>query len=241
MQNRYVGDIGDYLKLAILRALMPGSKLGVAWWLHPDERHNGDGRHIRYLEDSTKWKTFDPELFSILSGIVCREDRNVAALQTANLLPEAVFFDEFIPVEGPSLKRALDRCAWFQRVADKLNGCDLLFFDPDNGLETKNFNHGARKAGKSISLAELGSLRMNGRTLIVYHHQTRMRGGHHHELIHWGQRLREAGFQGVDALRASPYSARAFFLLDAPDEIRGRAERLAHRWGKHLTWHPALG
>ena len=35
MQNRYVGDIGDYLKLGILRALSPGYRLGVAWWLFP--------------------------------------------------------------------------------------------------------------------------------------------------------------------------------------------------------------
>lgn len=33
MQNRYVGDIGDYLKLGILRTLSPGYHLGVACWL----------------------------------------------------------------------------------------------------------------------------------------------------------------------------------------------------------------
>ena len=49
MQNRYVGDIGDYLKLGILRALSPGYHLGVAWWLFPDEAHNRDGRHIGYM------------------------------------------------------------------------------------------------------------------------------------------------------------------------------------------------
>ena len=31
MQNRYTGDIGDYVKLSILRALSPGYRLGVAW------------------------------------------------------------------------------------------------------------------------------------------------------------------------------------------------------------------
>ena len=49
VQNRYAGDIGDYLKLAILRALSRGYRLGIAWWLYPDESHNGDGRHIGYL------------------------------------------------------------------------------------------------------------------------------------------------------------------------------------------------
>jgi hypothetical protein len=40
MQNRYVEDIGDYVKLAILRALSSRPsvrRLGVAWWLFPDE------------------------------------------------------------------------------------------------------------------------------------------------------------------------------------------------------------
>jgi hypothetical protein len=56
MQDRYVGDIGDYVKLAILRALMPGCSLGVAWWLYPDEAHNGDGRHISYLKRPDLWR-----------------------------------------------------------------------------------------------------------------------------------------------------------------------------------------
>ena len=44
--HRYVGDIGDYLKFGLLRALSPGHRLGVASWLYPDENHNRDGRHI---------------------------------------------------------------------------------------------------------------------------------------------------------------------------------------------------
>jgi hypothetical protein len=60
MQNRYVGDIGNYLKLGILRALSPGHRLGVAWWLYPDESHNRDGRHIGYLQRSDRWRHFDP-------------------------------------------------------------------------------------------------------------------------------------------------------------------------------------
>jgi hypothetical protein len=60
VQNRYVGDIGDYLKLGILRALSPGYHLGVAWWLFPDEGHNGDGRHISYLSRPANGGTSTP-------------------------------------------------------------------------------------------------------------------------------------------------------------------------------------
>ena len=50
MQNRYVVDIGDDVKLAILRELAHGRSLGVVWWLFPDEHHNADGGHREYLE-----------------------------------------------------------------------------------------------------------------------------------------------------------------------------------------------
>jgi hypothetical protein len=67
MQNRYVGDIGDYLKLGILRARSPGYHLGIAWWLFPNEDHNRDERHIGYLGHPESWRHFDPRLFDALA------------------------------------------------------------------------------------------------------------------------------------------------------------------------------
>jgi hypothetical protein len=66
MQNRYVGDIGDYVKVAILRQLAAGKRLGVAWWLVPDEGHNNDGGHREYSRRPTEWRHFDPEPFDEL-------------------------------------------------------------------------------------------------------------------------------------------------------------------------------
>ncbi|HEV2675508.1 MAG TPA: hypothetical protein VGV37_13270 [Aliidongia sp.] len=241
MQDRYAGDIGDYLKLAILRSIMPEHRLGVAWWMYPDEGHNGDGRHTDYLNHAEQWRHFDPELFDNLGRIVKLENRRVSALQEADLLPGAVYCTEQIPTAGLRIERRAARDEWFQRVKSDLDDCDLLFLDPDNGLETKGFDSGAPKAGKSVGLKELQALQRPGRTIVVYHHQTRMRGGHGYERAHWGKRLREAGFLIVDALRASPFSARAFFLLDASPRIRKNAEQLAGRCSPALSWYPGLG
>lgn len=242
MQDRYAGDIGDYVKLAILRALRPDHKLGVAWWLFPDEIHNADGRHIGYLDQPDRWRRFDPNLFDGLKRLVNSGQRRVVALQAENFLSDTLFFDEQIPVVGRSADRRQARELWFRRVLETVKDCDLVFLDPDNGLETKSFDSGAAKAGKSVSLAELQALRRPNRTVVVYHHQTRMPGGHLSELSHWGGRLRAVGFNSVDALRASPFSARAFFLLDASEVLRRRAEELAKTWGDSLlTWHPNLG
>ena len=47
MQDRYVGDIGDFVKYGLLRALGKGKRLGVAWYLPAaaDLTGSGDGRH----------------------------------------------------------------------------------------------------------------------------------------------------------------------------------------------------
>ena len=87
MQNRYVGDIGDYLKLAILRALSTGHRLGIAWWLYPDENHNSDGRLIAYLNRPEKWRHYDPDLFDALQQIVASGQRDVRVLEMLPSFP----------------------------------------------------------------------------------------------------------------------------------------------------------
>src|SRR5580692_11447676 len=127
MQNRYVGDIGDYLKLGMLRALSPGHCLGVAWWLFPDEDHNKDGRHVGYLDQSAQWRHFDPQLFDALGEIVSSGQRDIRALEAANILPNTIFASDMIPTNGPFHQRSLGREEWFRGVQRTLEGADLVF------------------------------------------------------------------------------------------------------------------
>jgi len=238
MQNRYAGDIGDYVKLGILRALSPGYHLGVAWWLYPDEAHNDDGRHIDYLRHPEQWRHFDAALFDALSEIVTSGQRDVRALEAANILRGAVFASDVIPTCGLVTQRRQARREWFQTVCQTVQQADLVFVDPDNGLEPDGYSHDSAKAGKSITFDELRALARPGRCLIVYHHHTRRAGGHHAEIEHWADRLRKVGFNTVDAMRARPYSPRVFFLLDAPTDVRQRAEQIGAEWQGLITWHP---
>jgi hypothetical protein len=55
VQDRYAGDLGDYLKLRLLRWLAPpgalaSPRLGVVWYSTADETHNDDGKHVAYLD-----------------------------------------------------------------------------------------------------------------------------------------------------------------------------------------------
>lgn len=68
---------------------------------------------------------------------------------------------------------------------DDLHGCDLVFADPDNGMTDDDLRRqGRAKFGKQIPLSEV--LRLSeGRSAVIYHHNTRRAGGHDAEIDHW--------------------------------------------------------
>lgn len=65
MQNRFAGDIGDYGKYGLLRALakLP-LRLGVIWYLTPDG--DSGGNRTGYLQMPERFRSCDRP-FSILS------------------------------------------------------------------------------------------------------------------------------------------------------------------------------
>src|SRR6266851_6371289 len=84
MQNRYVGDVGDFAKYALLRRLVgrpteEALRLGVVWCLFPDESHNNDGRHVSYLR-AAGFTSLDDDLRVRLERIVGSR-RSVSAIQ----------------------------------------------------------------------------------------------------------------------------------------------------------------
>jgi hypothetical protein len=236
MQNRYVGDVGDFVKLALLRALSPGHRLGVVWYLVPDESHNGDGRHVSYLR-KIEWRHLDPQVFDGLARIVANGERSVTALERFGLLRRCQFVSDLLPLPKAYAERAIARAEWLDSAVGKIRDCNLVFLDPDNGLQPERFRPASAKAIKSASFADLSCFRWPGRTLVVYHHHTRRKGGHAAETRYNADRLRAHGFDRVDALRANRYSPRAFFILNATDEIRKRAAAFARAWGdQRVTW-----
>ena len=93
MQDRYVGDVGDFVKYGLLRAIRGAKRLGVAWYLHPDAGPSGDGRYITYLEHPCEWRKLDPELFDALKEVTepGANRRSVANIQRSGILGEAAF------------------------------------------------------------------------------------------------------------------------------------------------------
>ena len=66
MQNRYAGDIGDFSKFILLKKVFGDKKIGLNWYLYPDEDHNNDGLYTNY-----EYKN-DEEISKILTKIATR-------------------------------------------------------------------------------------------------------------------------------------------------------------------------
>lgn len=227
MQDRYAGDIGDYVKISLLRALVPQRRLGVAWFRYRDEDHNGDGRHTAYLSAPDKWRHLDAPLFDLLAGEVALA-RSIYGLQKA-FGPATCFMDEPVPVDLSSGERSYARHQWFGNCLSRLKDANLVFADPDNGLvDDQEWRRRSPTFSKQISLSEARAL-SEGRCAVIYHHNSRFKGGHDAEVDHW---LSEIGMPAL-AVRATAYSCRTFFIVNPDAEIVERTKKFCRRWANH--------
>ena len=228
MQNRYAGDIGDYIKFALLRHLSVGKELGVAWYLFPDEGHNDDGKHTSYLSDPENWRHLDPALFDAFAKIVS-SGRSIEALQRSKVLTATYVNVPLTSADMPTSKRSEFRTQWFKNTIQKLDKCNLVFADPDNGIvDDKETRRRQKVYGKQMPISEVTAI-SQGRTAVIYHHNTRYKGGHDAEVEHWFKRL---GSNTI-AVRANAYSCRTFFILNPDKEMTKRAKSFCDRWANN--------
>ena len=234
MQDCYTGDIGDFAKFGLLRKVTKGMRLGVAWYLHPDPEHpkNNDGKHTKYLCDPDQWRSLDPELFDRLRPLVFEERRSVAEIESSGLLASnTLFANERLNIEKSANAEARQwRADWFKRTKKKLSGCEVVFADPDNGLYglecVSEAQFGNRQIdSKRLPIKEALELAA-GRPAILYHHNTRRRGGHRKEIEDWMKKLDKCSH----AFRWRRYSPRTFFFLNATDSMVARLEDFADKW-----------
>lgn len=234
MQDRYVGDIGDFVKYGLLRALGAGRHLGVAWYLRtgPDSTNAQDGRYTTYLSQPQRWRALDPALFDTLGTLVSKGERTVAAIERSGLLGDATYASEPLDIGPvPPRKREQWRSEWFERVRAKLSHCDIVFADPDNGLYPgTHFGFERKESAKRIAPSEAEHL-AERRPAVVYHHNTRRRGGHEREIQHWMNEVRGC----TCAYYWRPFSQRSFFVVNADAATECRLEEFEQIWKNHGT------
>lgn len=166
MKDQYFGDVNDYRKYGLLRLLtIPGSlRLGVCWMLTANDGRT-DGRFRSYLREPHKHRHHDPDLFDCLKHAVCqKQDLRATCIEQSGLLGQAVFQSRLL-TDCRDLRRG-----YFSECASLFAGCDLVFFDPDNGLEIKNKRPGHKNSCKFLLWDEVCSTFMTGASVLIYQH-----------------------------------------------------------------------
>ena len=168
MQDNYVGDIGDYGKYGLLRGICSeGLSLSVNWYRVTPRKvgKQNDGRYTNYLTMPQIYKEYDPLLFDALHRIVCvQKDRRIERIEQENLFPAQYFSDEISNV----------RFTWHQNALRKTKGTDVVFLDPDNGLETLNMFGTNGATEKHVKWVELKDYYDRGQDVILYQHRPQM-------------------------------------------------------------------
>ena len=165
MKHQYFGDINDYRKYGLLRLLSGGTlRLGVCWMLTLDDGRT-DGKFIQYLHAPHIWRAYDPPLFDALHQVVnVARLRSVHQAEQLSILPAADFYTHLL------FDNRMQRQGYFQRMLQQFQDVDLVFFDPDNGIETASVKLGQKASSKFLYWSELLTTYQGGHSVLFYQH-----------------------------------------------------------------------
>jgi len=237
MQNRYTGDIGDFSKLGLLRALRSaGFSIGLNWYLTPDETHNNDGLHVKYL-DQEKFRACDEELWLGLKRIVEAGQREVRFMENDRIL-QAAFFSECLDFRSKGKQeRSVCRDEWFGRSLAAMAESDIVCVDPDNGLVVPS-TLGRPKENKYVLPSELARYYAQGSSVIYYQHKARRKDPFYVAQLD-GLMCGNAfpGARGL-ALKFATTSQRYYMFIMQPQHVGAieavASDLLASPWGEHF-------
>ena len=225
MKHRYFGDINDYRKYGLLRALSQatGLSLGICWLLTADDSGT-DGEFRRYLHEPERWRQYDPDLYDALQRL--RDPtiaRSVTHAEGWQLLPGATYYQAVLH-DDIEARRAYFRDGW-----DVMAECPLLFFDPDNGLEVSSVTRGSKDSSKYLYWEEARDAFTRGHSLVVYQHFPRQ------ERTGYTTRLVQEGIARLGATTVDTFAtAHVLFLLFAQPEhatgLRQAHDLILSRW-----------
>ncbi len=150
MQDLYIGDIGDFGKYGLLREIeRVGFSLAVNWYrLAPEQ--------TKYLSKPDEYRGYDAQLFDILNDIVTNNESKISKIEKSGLL-NAVFFSEEL---------CGARNAWHKRALECTKNADIVYLDPDTGLETEKTCKNTH-----VRRAELCDYYNRGQSVILYQHR----------------------------------------------------------------------
>lgn len=237
MQDKFVGDIGDFGKYGLLRTLVgkepqdePRCCLAVVWYMWEDSDLLYDAK-LEYLSQPDEFRCYDETLFDVLGRMVDYRRRTVEEVRKSEILgrdgTDVVFFAEPVPDRRT-------RGDWLLRALKKTEKAQIVFLDPDKGLPTPEREAKKGRSRVYVYRSEVTPFVERGQTVVIYQSYWRdcQRGP---EVRKW----REERLMGLDLYGHARVigSDRMFIILPAPGHVEHVDRRLAtfvERWGEHF-------
>ncbi|MBL7003057.1 MAG: hypothetical protein ISR69_03390 [Gammaproteobacteria bacterium] len=166
MKNQYFGDINDYKKFGLLRSILSATKLKilVSWMLTEDDGST-DGKFIEYLSEPDQWAKYDTDLYEEITVLLQQKTkRAVNLIESSKILGDTQYFSNIVPDHSEN------RITWLSELKKCALDKDLVFLDPDNGIEIKSKKFGTKNSSKFIYWREIEELWASGKSLLIYQH-----------------------------------------------------------------------
>ena len=238
MKDQFVGDIGDYTKLGLLRVVEnAGFSIGVNWYCTPPDGRS-DGKIDGFLEKPCD--TPDIILFNELRDI--RKAHKIKAIEESNLLNNAKYYNE----EIIGIRRKL----WHEKALTHLCHQDIIFLDPDNGFEVGHINPNFPDGCKYATYDEAADyFCINNSSVIVYQHwrippeKSNNYRGYIERLHRIKKYLSEA--KSIDVRLVCIKAAhRDYFLILQPDHNEKIAQAISDMldtgWKNHMAYRKEI-
>ena len=219
MQVGQIGGVGDFGKFALLRHLMKDRRLAVCWYLTSESNAtNGRDRYFDYLKRPADFRHFAPKVFDQLvefdGGSRALIDP-LTELHMSRVLENAVFLRQRVP-RTVSLRRQ-----WLDALVESVRGTDLVFLDPDAGIQ------GRRLTPSHVALAEIAALRLPDRALIIGHQQS----GRRSEVKFIADQMRSIGCDPVEIIRLRLFPSRFYANADHDSAVTELIATFVRKWG----------
>ena len=220
MKDQYFGDFGDYQKMSFLKTLRDmGNFTTLVHWMKTKDDGSSDGRHITYLNDPARWGAYDADIFSFLKEKIDSGDkRSLSHIEKSSHMEGIKFIVDYIHNEEER-----------RRISEEIlkdESINLVFFDPDNGIEIKSIN--SKNKHKYVLLSEIAETYKSGRSVLVYQHF-----GRQNRDVFIGEKSKElegatSGVVYSIQVKHSVY----FFILHEKDteNIQGAIASFSDRW-----------
>ena len=232
MKHQYFGDVSDYKKYSVLRAVSNNGQLKtlLCWLLTPNDLRT-DGGNSTYLRKPEEWRNFESDIFDFIhETLVVNETKDLNLVEQKSIVPNTTYFWEILT------DNKQQREEYFEQAKVLSQEHDIVFLDPDNGIATGSVVKGRKNSSKYVFWDEIQDLWEGNQSLLIYQHFPRVNRMNYINRLF--DEIRDK--VGAEDMYAIKTSHMVYFLLSKEhhqEHFDDLKERIESRWGSGIEVH----